>query len=109
VFTPSNRTFELLTWDVRRSRQIDLTFLNRHGIASGRLRDGRFADVKRQAKLFECHRLLREIERTEREIKESSRLNDPHSQDRTRELLKDLECLRTQSKDLLAEIERLRS
>jgi hypothetical protein len=62
-----------------------------------------------QAKLFEWHRMLREIERTEREIKDSSRLNVPHSQDRTRELLKDLELLRTQSKDLLAEIERLRS
>lgn len=62
-----------------------------------------------QAKLFEWYRLLREIERMEHELNESSRLNDLRSQGRTRELSDDLDRLRRQSKDLLAEIEQLRS
>lgn len=62
-----------------------------------------------QAKLFEWHRLLGEIERAEAQLRHASRPDDEDSQALAKELLCKLQRLRSQSDEMLAELDRLRS
>jgi RNA polymerase-binding transcription factor DksA len=62
-----------------------------------------------KAKLFEWHRLSREIQATERELREAEARPDAVHDQRTQDLIRQLNALRERAAELLREVEQLRS